>query len=98
LQQIRRPAAAIDTLQRQEVESATRAIGLAMCRTCVFMQLLADWPFDMVLSHNSYRMLNSSDGPLFDVAAARRIAILNADSVAGGISGMGGRKTRNITY
>jgi D-threo-aldose 1-dehydrogenase len=98
LDEIRRPGGAIDTLMRMKEEGLAQAVGLAMGRTDLFMELLADWPFDVVLSHNRYSLLNRSAGPLFEQAAARGIAILNAAPFAGGILAKGSNKTTRITY
>lgn len=98
LDEIRRPGGAIDTLMRMKDEGLAQAIGLAMGRTDLFMELLADWPFDVILSHNRYSLLNRSAGPLFDQAAARGIAILNAAPFAGGILAKGSSQTHRITY
>lgn len=98
LDEIRRSGGAIDTLMRMKDEGLAQAIGLAMGRTDLFMELLADWPFDVILSHNRYSLLNRSAGPLFDQAAARGIAILNAAPFAGGILAKGSSQTHRITY
>jgi D-threo-aldose 1-dehydrogenase len=98
LDEIRRPGGAIETLMRMKEEGLAQAIGLAMGRTDLFMELLADWPFDVILSHNRYSLLNRSAGPLFDQAAARGIAILNAAPFAGGILAKGSSQTHRITY
>jgi D-threo-aldose 1-dehydrogenase len=98
LDEIRRPGGAIDALMRLKDEGLTQAVGLAMGRTDLFMELLADWPFDVLLSHNRYSLLNRSAGPLFEQAAARGIAILNAAPFAGGILAKGSSQTHRITY
>lgn len=98
LDEIRRPGGAIDTLMRMKDEGLAQAVGLAMGRTDLFMELMADWPFDVILSHNRYSLLNRSAGPLIDQAAARGIAILNAAPFAGGILAKGSSQTRRITY
>jgi D-threo-aldose 1-dehydrogenase len=69
-----------------------------MGRTDLFQQLLAEWPFDVLLSHNRYTLLNRSAGPLYSQAAARGIAILNAAPFAGGILAKGTTQTQRVTY
>ena len=98
LKEISRPGGAIDTLMRMKEEGLTQAVGLAMGRRDLFMQLLADWPFDVLLSHNRYSLLNRSAGPLFDQAATRGIAVMNAAPFAGGILAKGSNHTSRITY
>jgi D-threo-aldose 1-dehydrogenase len=98
LDEIRRPGGAIDTLMQMKEEGLAEAVGLAMGRTDLFQQLLADWPFDVLLSHNRYSLLNRSAAPLIDQAAARGIAILNAAPFAGGILAKGSNQTHRITY
>lgn len=49
-------------LTRAKEEGLAQAIGLVMGRTDLFMELLGDWPFDVILNPNRYSLLNRSAG------------------------------------
>jgi D-threo-aldose 1-dehydrogenase len=53
--------------------------------------LLRDWPFDALISHNRYTLLNRSADAMFEEAHARGIAILNAAPYASGVLAKGAR-------
>jgi D-threo-aldose 1-dehydrogenase len=71
---------------------------LAMGRVDVMLPLVRDWPFDVILSHNRFTLLNRSANALFDEAAARGVTIFNAAPYAGGILAKGSAQTSKITY
>lgn len=98
LDEIRRPGGALDTLFRMKEDGVAQAVGLAMGRSELLLELLKDWPFDVVLTHNRFSLLNRSASAVLDVCAARGIAVLNAAPFAGGILAKGSDKTRRITY
>jgi len=98
LDEIWRPGGAIDTLFRMKDEGLAQAVGLAMGRTDLPFDLLRDWPFDVVLTHNRFSLLNRSAEAVLDVCAARGIAVLNAAPFAGGILAKGSGSLRRITY
>jgi D-threo-aldose 1-dehydrogenase len=98
LDEIRRPGGAIDTLFRMKAEGVAQAVGLAMGRSDLLLDLLKDWPFDIVLTHNRFSLLNRSAGAVLDTCAARGIAVLNAAPFAGGILAKGSDQMRRITY
>lgn len=98
LDEIRRPGGAIDTLFRMKEESVVQAVGLAMGRSDLLLEVLQDWQFDIVLTHNRFSLLNRSAAAVLDVCAARGIAVLNAAPFAGGILAKGAGQMRRITY
>ncbi|MGL6212180.1 MAG: aldo/keto reductase, partial [Paracoccaceae bacterium] len=62
------------------------------------LPILRDWPFDLVLSHNRFTLVNRSAASVMDLAAARGIAFLNAAPFAGGVLAKGSATVRRITY
>lgn len=98
LEEIRRPGGALDTLFRMKEDGVAQAVGLAMGRSDLLLELLQDWPFDVVLTHNRFSLLNRSASVVLDACAARGIAVLNAAPFAGGILAKGTGQTHRITY
>ncbi|MEM7671304.1 MAG: aldo/keto reductase, partial [Pseudomonadota bacterium] len=60
--------------------------------------LLPDWPFDTLINHNRWTLLNRSADAMFDDAQARGITILNAAPFAGGVLAKGADQMPRITY
>jgi len=89
---------ALDTLFRMKEEGLVQAAGIAMGRIDVLLPILQDWPFDVVLSHNRFTLVNRSAAPVIELAAARGIAFLNAAPFAGGVLAKGSSTFRRITY
>ena len=89
---------AIDELFRIKEEGLADAVGLAMGRIDVMLPLLSDWPFDALINHNRYTLLNRNADEMFDIAFKRGIAILNAAPFAGGMLAKGTARTTLLTY
>jgi len=98
LTEITRTGGALDQLFRLKEEGLTTAVGLAMGRPDMMLPLVKDWPFDVILSHNRYTLLNRSADALFDLAQAKGMMILNAAPYAGGVLAKGSTVVKKITY
>ena len=98
LQEITAKGGALDELLRMKEEGLTQAVGLAMGRLDMMVPLLRDWPFDVLMSHNRYTLLNRSADAMFDEAQARGIAILNAAPYASGVLAKGSAAMPLIAY
>lgn len=96
--EISHPGGALDTLFRLKEEGLVEAAGLAMGRIDRLLPLLRAWPFDIVLNHNRFTLLNRAAQPVFDHARRAGIAILNAAPYAGGVLAKGSATVRRITY
>lgn len=96
--EVTRKGGALDVLFRLKSEGLATAVGLAMGRVDVMLPLVKDWPFDVILSHNRFSLLNRSAADLFDVAQARGITVLNAAPYAGGVLAKGSSHVKKITY
>jgi D-threo-aldose 1-dehydrogenase len=89
---------ALDELFRMKEEGLAQAVGLAMGRIDVMFPILRDWPFDALISHNRFTLLNRSADEMFDHADANGIAILNAAPYAGGVLAKGSARMPRVTY
>lgn len=98
LTEITRTGGALDQLFRLREEGLATVVGLAMGRLDLMLPLVKDWPFDVILSHNRYTLLNRSADALFDLAQAKGITVLNAAPYAGGVLAKGSATEKKITY
>ncbi len=89
---------ALDELFRLKEEGIAQSIGLAMGRLDVMFPILREREFDALISHNRYTLLNRSANEMFDHAASRNIAILNAAPFAGGVLAKGSEVMPRVTY
>ena len=98
LSEVTREGGALDELFKLKEEGIAKAVGLAMGRIDVMFPILRDRPFDALISHNRFSLLNRSAGEMFDFAADKGIAILNAAPYAGGVLAKGSAEMPRITY
>lgn len=96
--EITKSGGALDALFRMKEEGHTSAVGLAMGRLDIMLPILKDWPFDVLISHNRWSLLNQSADAMFDYAQANGIAILNAAPFAGGVLSKGSAAMPRVTY
>ena len=89
---------ALDELFRMKEEGLAQAVGLSMGRLDVMVPILRDRPFDALISHNRYTLLNRSADEMFDEAFDRGIAILNAAPYASGVLAKGSAVMPRIAY
>ena len=98
LSEITGKGGALDALFQMKEEGLAQAVGLAMGRIDIMFPILRDWPFDALISHNRFTLLNRSADEMFDHAAAKGIAILNAAPYAGGVLAKGSAAMPRVTY
>lgn len=98
LSEITREGGALDALFRLREEGIAQAVGLAMGRLDIMMPILRERPFDALISHNRYTLLNRSAAGMFDHARSRGIAVLNAAPYAGGVLAKGSAAMPRVTY
>ena len=98
LDEITREGGALDALFKLKEEGLAQAVGLAMGRIDVMFPLLEAYPFDALISHNRFSLLNRAADEMFTQAHARGIAILNAAPYAGGVLAKGSARMPRITY
>lgn len=98
LSEVTRDGGATDELFKIKEEGLADAVGLAMGKNDLMLDLLKDWPFDALISHNRWTLLNRSADKIFDYAASQGMAILNAAPYAGGVLAKGASVMPKITY
>ncbi|MCQ0988493.1 aldo/keto reductase [Jiella marina] len=96
--EITREGGAFDELFKLKEEGLADAVGLAMGRLDLMFPLLKERPFDVLISHNRYTLVNRAAGEMFDYAHANGIAILNAAPYAGGVLAKGSAEMPRMTY
>lgn len=80
---------AIDELFRMKEEGLAAAVGIAMGRVDMMLPILKDWPFDVLINHNRFTLVNRNAEEMFDFAFGKGIAIFNAAPFAGGVLAKG---------
>lgn len=89
---------AIEELFRMKEEGLADAVGLAMGRIDMMEPILRSFPFDALISHNRYTLVNRSASGMFDYAVQAGIAIINAAPYASGILAKGSGATNRLVY
>ena len=89
---------ALDELFKLKEEGLTQAVGLAMGKIDMMFPILKKWPFDALISHNRYTLLNRSADAMFDYAHNEGMTILNAAPYAGGVLAKGSVDMPMLTY
>ncbi len=98
LTEITRDGGAMDELFKMKEEGLAQAVGLAMGRNDLMNDLIRKWPFDTLISHNRWTLLNRSAEKIFAYAHAQGMAILNAAPYAGGVLAKGADVMPRISY
>lgn len=99
LNEITGKGGALDELVKIKEEGLADAIGLAMGRVDMMSEILkGGWPFDAIINHNRYTLLNRSADEMFHWAHERGIAILNAAPYASGVLAKGADRMPVISY
>lgn len=98
LNDVTKKGGALDQLFRMKEEGLCTAVGLAAGRTDIMMPLLRDYDFDALISHNRFTLLNRHAVPMFELAQARKIEIINAAPYASGILAKGAAKAPLYAY
>ena len=98
LDEVKSKGGALDELFKLKEEGIAQSVGLAMGRLDIMESIIRDWPFDALINHNRFTLLNRSADSLFEYAHGRGIAILNAAPYAGGVLAKGSADFPKITY
>ena len=89
LKEITRSGGALNELFKIKEEGLADAVGLAMGKLDLMESILWDWPFDALMNHNRWNVINRSADSLFTKAHERGVAILNAAPYASGVLAKG---------
>lgn len=98
LNEITGDGGALDELFKLKEEGLAQAVGLAMGRVDIMLPILRAFPFDALISHNRFTLLNRSADEMFDYAHDNDIAVLNAAPFASGVLAKGSAQMPRITY
>ena len=98
LGEITGPGGALAELFKMKEEGLAQSVGLAMGRLDIMLPILKDWPFDAIINHNRYTLLNRSADEVFDYAHGQGMAVINAAPFASGVLAKGTAKSRLIAY
>ena len=98
LKDIIKSGGALDTIFRFKEDRAIKLVGLAMGKIELMMDILPDWPFDVLINHNRYTILNRQAQELYDLAYAKGIKIFNAAPFCGGILAKGTKISNRLVY
>ena len=83
------PGGPIEVLQGYKEQGLIDFLGVASGPIDLEIRYVESGAFDAVITHNRYTLLNASAAPLFDVAAARGVAVLNAAPYGSGMLAKG---------
>lgn len=89
---------AVDELFAIKDEGLTTALGVAMGRTDIQLDIVSRHPWDVVLNHNRFTVLNRRATELFEYAKAHGIGVMNAAPYAGGMLAKGSHNFDKINY
>ena len=89
---------AIDEMFKMKEEGLADAVGLAMGRIDIMFPLLRKYPFDALINHNRFTLLNRTADEMFEFAYRAGMAIFNAAPYAGGVFAKGSTEMPMITY
>ena len=89
---------ALDTLFQLKEEGSVTLVGLAMGKVEMMYELIQKWPFDVMINHNRFTLLNRQADKLFNLAKKKGIKIFNAAPFCGGILAKGTKETNRLVY
>ena len=89
LEEVAGPKGALAEMFKMKEEGFADAVGLAAGNVEIMMDLVRDWDFDSLITHNRFMLTNRNAEPLMDLAQARGVAVLNAAPYAGGVLAKG---------
>ena len=75
---------AIPELFAMKEEGLCKAVGLAAGNVDVMMPILQEFPFDCIITHNRFTLVNRNADAMIDLARERGMSVLNAAPYAGG--------------
>lgn len=92
------PNGSIAELFKMKEEGLAETVGLAMGKTDLMLEIIKDWPFDAIINHNRFTILNRNADELYSYAYLNNISIINAAPYASGVLAKGSNRSRLIAY
>lgn len=96
--QVREQGGAIAELIKMKEEGFCDAIGLAAGVVDVMLPLLDEFPFDALITHNRFTLVNRNAAAMMDFARERQIGIINAAPYATGVLAKGTSQSTRYVY
>ncbi len=93
-----KPGGALSELFKMKEEGLAGAVGLAAGRVDMMMQLLRDWDFDAIITHNRFTLPNRNAEPMIDFCYGKGIAVLNAAPYGSGVLAKGSTTYGRYAY
>ncbi len=85
-------------LFKMKEEGLAETVGLAMGKTDLMLEIIKDWPFDAIINHNRFTILNRNADELYNYVYTNNISIINAAPYASGVLAKGTKRSRLIAY
>jgi len=98
LDEVTRTGGAMDELFKIKEEGLADAVGLAMGKIDVMFPLLRAYPFDCLVTHNRYSLINRQADQIITYAHDKGMAVFNAAPYASGVLAKGADVMPLITY
>ncbi|MFO1150458.1 MAG: aldo/keto reductase [Alsobacter sp.] len=92
------PGGALEALFRMKEEGLVRAVGLAAGRVDLMLPLLRQHPFDALITHNRFTLVNRNAEEMIAFAHGAGMAVLNAAPYAGGVLAKGSASYQRYVY
>ena len=89
---------ALDTMFNLKAQGLVKLVGLAMGSIELMQEIIPNWPFDVLINHNRYTLLNRQADKLFDLAYEKGIKIFNAAPFCGGVLAKGSERSNRLVY
>ena len=96
--EITSPHGSLTELFKMKEEGLAETVGLAMGKTDLMLEIIKDWPFDAIINHNRFTILNRNADELYNYAYTNNISIINAAPYASGVLAKGTERSRLIAY
>ncbi|SFP67964.1 aldo/keto reductase [Tranquillimonas alkanivorans] len=96
--EVTREGGALDELFKMKEEGLADAVGLAMGKIDLMLPIVKDRPFDLIINHNRFNLLNRQATELYDYAHGAGIAVMNAAPYASGALAKGADAAPRIAY
>ena len=89
---------AVPELFAMKEEGLAAAVGLAAGDVEVMMPILREFPFDCIITHNRYTLVNRNAEAMIDLARSKGMSVLNAAPYAGGALVTGAKAALRYVY
>ncbi len=92
------PDGSMVELMKMKEEGFCATVGLGAGNVDVMTQLIRDWDYDVILTHNRFTLINRNAEAMIDYALSRGAAVLNAAPYGGGVFAKGSATMPKYSY